>query len=69
MCNFNNHYYYTGLVQVQQTTQMVGYCYGKYESWSGSRASGMHACRFKLNGHDCWFGSTVKDITNGWVQL
>ena len=24
---------YTSLVQVQQTTQMVGYCYDKYECW------------------------------------
>ena len=29
----------------------------------------MHACRFKFNRHDCWFGATVKDIVNGRMQL
>ena len=41
------------LVQVQQTAQMVGYCYNKYECWSGASVSDIHACRSKFNRHDC----------------
>ena len=41
------------LVQVQQTAQMVEYCYNKYECWSGVSVSDMHACRSKFNRHDC----------------
>ena len=26
-CSCNNHYYCIGLVQVQQTAQIIGYCY------------------------------------------
>ena len=44
---------HTSLVQVQQTAQMFGYCYNKYECWSGASVSDMHACRSKLNRHDC----------------
>ena len=29
----------------------------------------MHACWFKFNRHDYWLGATVKDITNGRMQL
>ena len=43
-CNCNKHYYFSGLLQVQQTAQMVGYCYNKYECWSGASVSDMHAC-------------------------
>ena len=43
-CYCNNHYYFSGLLQVQHTTQMVGYCYNKYECWSGASVSDMHAC-------------------------
>ena len=42
--NCNKHYYFSGLLQVQQTAQMVGYCYNKYECWSGASVSDMHAC-------------------------
>ena len=31
--------------------------------------SDMHACRCKFNRHDCWLGATVKDMTNGRMQL
>ena len=41
------------LVQVQQTAQMVGYCYNKYECWSGASVSDMHAYRSIFNRHDC----------------
>ena len=44
---------HTSLVQVQQTAQMFGYCYNKYECWSGASVSDTHACRSKLNRHDC----------------
>ena len=43
-----DHYYYTGLLQVQTTAQMVGYCYNKYECWSVASVSGVHACRHKF---------------------
>ena len=49
----------TSLAQVQQTAQMVGYCYNKYECWSGASVSDMHAYRSKFNRHDCFFGATV----------
>ena len=50
---------------------MVGYFYNKYEyyNWSGASFSDMHACRCKFNRHDCWLGATVKDMTNGRMQL
>ena len=38
---------------LEQTAQMFGYCYNKYECWSGASVSDMHACRSKLNRHDC----------------
>ena len=41
-CNCNKHYYFSDLLQVHQTAQMVGYCYNKYECWSS--VSDMHAC-------------------------
>ena len=43
-CNCNYHYYFSGLLHVQQTAQMVGYSYIKYECWSGASVSDMHAC-------------------------
>ena len=57
------------LVKVQQTAQIVGYCYNKYVCWSGASVSDMHACRSKLNRHDCWLGATVKGMANGLMQL
>ena len=48
LCNYNNHYYYIGLLQVQTTAQMVGYCYNKYECWTGASVSDVHACRHKF---------------------
>ena len=68
-CNCNNHYYYTSLVQVQQTAQIVGYCYKKYECRSVASVSEMHACRCKFNGHDWWLGATVKDMADGMAQI
>ena len=47
-CNCINHYYFSGLLQVQQTAQMVGYCYNKYKCWSGASVSDMHACMHKF---------------------
>ena len=47
-CNCNKHYYFSGLLQVQQTAQIVGYCYNKYECWSGASVSDMHACMHML---------------------
>ena len=29
---------------LQQTAQNVGYCYNKYECWSGASVSDMHSC-------------------------
>ena len=43
-CNCNKHYYFSGLLQVQKTAQMVGYCYNKYECLSGASVSDVHAC-------------------------
>ena len=57
-CNCNNHYYFSGLLQVQQTSQMVGYCYSKYECWSSASISDMHACVRKFT-----------DMTVGEMQL
>ena len=56
-------------MQVQQTAQMVGYCYNKYECWSCASVSDMHACRRKFNRHDGWLGAIVKDMANGQMQL
>ena len=47
-CSCNNHYYCSGLLQVQQTAQMVWYCYNKYECWSFASVSDMHACMHKF---------------------
>ena len=47
-CYCNNQYYFSGLLQVQQTAQMVGYCYNKYVCWSGASVSDMHACMHKF---------------------
>ena len=57
-CNCRKHYYFSGLLQVQQTAQMVGYCYNKYEYWSGASVPDMHACRHKFT-----------DMTVGKMQL
>ena len=43
-CNCNQYYYFSGLLQVQQTVQMVRDCYNKYECWSVASVSDMHAC-------------------------
>ena len=45
-------------LQVQQTAQMVGYCYSKYECWSGASVSDMHSCMHKFT-----------DMTVGYMQL
>ena len=54
-CNCNNHYYFScllhlqhGLLQVQQTAQMVGYCYNKYVCWSSASVSDMHAQVYRM---------------------
>ena len=47
-CNCNNHYYFSGLLKVQQTAQMVGYCYKKYLCWSVASVSDMHVRRHKF---------------------
>ena len=47
-CNFNNHYFFSGVLQVQQTAHMVGYCYNKCECWYVVVVSDMHACRHKF---------------------
>ena len=47
-CNCNNYCYFSGLLQVQQTAQMVGYCYNKYEYWSGASVKDMHASMHKF---------------------
>ena len=60
---------YTCLVQVQQTAQMVEYCYNKYGCWCGASVSDMHVCRCKFNRHDCLLGATVKGMANGRMQL
>ena len=47
-CNCNSHYYSSGLLQVQQTALMIGYCYNKYECWSGACVSDMRACMHRF---------------------
>ena len=56
-------------MQVQKTAHMIGYCYNKYECWPSAIVSGMRACRFKFNRHDCWLGATLKDIANDWIHF
>ena len=55
---------------MQQTVEMVGYCYNKYVCWSGASVSDIHACRHKFI---VWFGclldATIKDMGNVRVQL
>ena len=53
----SKHYHFSGLLQVQQTAQIVGYCYKKYECWSGASVLDMHACRHKF----------TSDMTVGWM--
>ena len=62
-----NNYYFSGLLQVQQTAvcQMVGYCYNKYVCRSGASVSDMHACRHKFTEYDCWLDAIVEDMGNG----
>ena len=62
-CNYNNHYYFSGLLH---SAQMVGYCYNKYECWSGASVSDMHACRHKFTDMNV---ATDKDMGNGRMQL
>ena len=57
-CHCNNHNYFSGLLQVQQTAQMVGYYYNKYECWSSASVSDMHACRYEFT-----------EMTAGKMQL
>ena len=52
----------SGVLQVQQTAQMVGYCYNKYVCWSGASLSDMHACRHKFTEYDRWLDAIVKDM-------
>ena len=61
-CNCSNHYYFSGLLQVQQTAQMVGYCYNKYKCWSGASVSDICINKFT---DTCWLHATVKDMRNG----
>ena len=74
-CNFNNQYYVSGLFQVQQTAQMVGYRYNKYECQSKCIRQ---ACLYAhLYIYDCWLDATVKymgnaivtDMADGRVQM
>ena len=59
-CNCNNHFYFSGLLHVQQTAQMVGYCYNKHVCWSGASVSDMQACRHMFTErYDCWLDATV----------
>ena len=41
-------YYFSDLLQVQHTAQMVRYCYNKSVCWSGASVSDMHTCRHKF---------------------
>ena len=61
-CNCNNRYT-SGLLQVQQTAHMVGYCYNKYECWSGAIVSDMHACMHMFT------AAIVTDMADGRVQM
>ena len=55
---------------MQQTAEMVGYCYNKYVCWSGASVSDIHACRHKFTvWYGCWLDATVKDMGNVRVQL
>ena len=62
-CNCNNHYNFSGLLQVQLTAQMVGYCYNKYKCWSGAIVSDMHACMHMFT------AAIVTDMADGRVQM
>ena len=54
---------------------MVGYCYNKYECWSGSSVLDMHACgsKFKVKcncgRHGKWLDAIVTDMVDGLVQM
>ena len=54
---------------------MVEYCYKKYECWSGSSVSDMHACRCKFKvqcncgRHGKWLVAIVTDMVGGLVRM
>ena len=78
-CNCNNHYYFSGLLQVQQTAQLVGYCYNKYVCWFGASVSDMHACMHKFTDmtvgkmqlfrYEKWPDAIATDMADGPVQM